>query len=471
MNFFRKFYSCFILAVSLVFIVSAYSQGAKTPPKFGPVKLDVLLDKDGKLWETKAEDFLTPELKPSFKWLSDKKDAARAPGYNNSPVMTIFDFRIFEAIVNFDKDGLLKNVVISIYNRGDAGEVEKGRFEKALEEVQKRLAAFAESEPGPERKETINAKNIRTKVWVKEPHYQVTLKWSATDERNPSTFRGEYIQLEITKFDPQNDPRKKSVHALAEKVQLADKETLLKNIKRSENGDVFIDNIPMVDQGQKGYCAVAAGERVLRCYGLNVDQHLLAQLVDASDQGGTSPDKMVKTLKSIGGKYKVIYKNLYTDKNFQDLTALNKFISRYNTLAMKEKKRTMDINLYKHQVGNTVYYDDKKIITDFDSDLFVKCRAEKEPTDFKRFMFDVKENVDDGIPILWGVTLGIVKEPNLPQKLGGHMRLIIGYNEKTKEIIFTDTWGAGHEFKKMSSDKAWAISNFTSVLLPSRKSR
>ena len=29
------------------------------------------------------------------------------------------------------------------------------------------------------------------------------------------------------------------------------------------------------------------------------------------------------------------------------------------------------------------------------------------------------------------------------------MRMIIGYNDKTKAILFSDSWGAGHELKQM----------------------
>ena len=73
------------------------------------------------------------------------------------------------------------------------------------------------------------------------------------------------------------------------------------------------------------------------------------------------------------------------------------------------------------------------------------------------FVRDVKEKINKGVPLLWAVVLGKVKEGKLPQMLGGHMRLIIGYNDKTNEILYSDTWGAGHELKRMSVDDAWAI--------------
>jgi hypothetical protein len=46
------------------------------------------------------------------------------------------------------------------------------------------------------------------------------------------------------------------------------------------------------------------------------------------------------------------------------------------------------------------------------------------------------------------------------------MRLIIGYNLKTSEVIFTDSWGAGHEQKRMAMDDAWTITNGLSSIEP-----
>ena len=43
---------------------------------------------------------------------------------------------------------------------------------------------------------------------------------------------------------------------------------------------------------------------------------------------------------------------------------------------------------------------------------------------------------------------------------------IIGYNDKKGEIIYTDSWGAGHEFKKMRDDWAWTITKSLFYMKP-----
>jgi hypothetical protein len=60
------------------------------------------------------------------------------------------------------------------------------------------------------------------------------------------------------------------------------------------------------------------------------------------------------------------------------------------------------------------------------------------------------------------------KEQDIPQQSGGHMRLIIGYNEKTQEVIYSDSWGKGHEFKRMPLSQAYATSMCLYTMSPTR---
>ena len=46
------------------------------------------------------------------------------------------------------------------------------------------------------------------------------------------------------------------------------------------------------------------------------------------------------------------------------------------------------------------------------------------------------------------------------------VRLIIGYNQKTHEILYTDSWGVGHELKRMPEDRAFAITREVFFLRP-----
>jgi hypothetical protein len=78
----------------------------------------------------------------------------------------------------------------------------------------------------------------------------------------------------------------------------------------------------------------------------------------------------------------------------------------------------------------------------------------------------VQSHVDDGVPLLWSVMLGIVPEQKAPQGFGGHMRLIIGYNSKSSEILYSDSWGPGHELKRMPAVDAWTITTGLNTIEP-----
>ena len=46
------------------------------------------------------------------------------------------------------------------------------------------------------------------------------------------------------------------------------------------------------------------------------------------------------------------------------------------------------------------------------------------------------------------------------------MRIITGYNDDTGDLYFSDSWGAGHERKRMSEDNAFLATTGLYVLHP-----
>ena len=69
---------------------------------------------------------------------------------------------------------------------------------------------------------------------------------------------------------------------------------------------------------------------------------------------------------------------------------------------------------------------------------------------------------------------GLAAEPGQPpgfapgsaQIRGGHMRMIVGYNEFKKQVLFSDTWGAGHEKKQMALHWAYQVTDGLYTLTP-----
>lgn len=81
----------------------------------------------------------------------------------------------------------------------------------------------------------------------------------------------------------------------------------------------------------------------------------------------------------------------------------------------------------------------------------------------------VKTYTADGVPLLWFCIVGKFPEVppiNPPRRTSSHLRLIIGYNDKAGELLYSDTWGPGHELKRLPLEDAWAMTLGLHVLKP-----
>ena len=210
------------------------------------------------------------------------------------------------------------------------------------------------------------------------------------------------------------------------------------------NGDIVLTAVPMVDQGDKGYCSVATMERITRYYGLPIDQHELAQLGASDPSAGTDASLLIQALQRVGPKIGLRARVLEEIK----LDDAVRLIDRYNREAKRADKPEI-------VVGRVINLGD--VYRKMDGAVLKDARN-KDGGGRKGMMSDIQKALSEGVPLVWGVILGKVAEvPALKQASGGHMRLIIGCNPKTNEILYSDSWGAGHEEKRMSLEDAWTI--------------
>lgn len=85
----------------------------------------------------------------------------------------------------------------------------------------------------------------------------------------------------------------------AEKQQASGKKNLADSVEKSANGDIVV-NVPMVNQGAKGYCFPATVERLLLHNGLaDIDMHKLADLFKTGVGGGTTLDNAADAISKI----------------------------------------------------------------------------------------------------------------------------------------------------------------------------
>ncbi|MBL9116176.1 MAG: hypothetical protein JNJ83_14305 [Verrucomicrobiaceae bacterium] len=223
----------------------------------------------------------------------------------------------------------------------------------------------------------------------------------------------EYVGLEIV------------TTAFADKGGAADKtsetvirDRVLANLEKRENGDVVIGDLPMVDQGPKGYCAPATVERAMRHLGLTADMYVLANAGGTKLGGGTS------------------------------MRALFEGVGRY----IRRKGRKFDEWNGEMKIKELAKFIDRGVpviwglssTDEFNDTANKRTEQRKSVTNWAEWKTKVEaEAAASGLR---------------PDDESAHVVLIIGYNKDTNEIAFSDSWGERYKERWISIPEAEKVS-------------
>ena len=440
-------------------------------------------------WKSDPVLFVKRHEKQGFKFTSGSRDSAdtRLDG-----AVTYHGLPVFESKVAFaeDSSGVTRVELVLFSPAGTEArenvdshsyrlvrrekKISYDGFVQLMRDVRAKLTAEGAKNP-PMKTERTKAPTVqKSQTWPRTSiPTETTLTWNYSQEgRKKDTFSAGFVRVTVdgpARLAGAADRRKASVGG-ANAAKGAKK--IVDNVIRDPRGDVFIDNVPMVDQGQKGYCAAAASDRVLRYYGVEVDEHEIAQAAGTTAEDGTSTLEMKNSVQAIGRKYKLGTTVTYGDFEKpvgERIEGIVKEVANYNKAAKKLKKKEITDDVYITHHGNITTYSPAAADAAMDPEVLREMKVNgPQKSKFTKFMKDIHQQIDRGIPLFWGVTLGTYPEPECPQSKGGHMRLVIGYNDKKKEILYSDSWGAGHELKRMPAEWAWTISHCLMYLKPLR---
>lgn len=360
-----------------------------------------------------------------------------------------------EMIVIMD-GGKITGLRISLYNRGDMGRMTggsdafAGTVKNAADELAKTFGAAGEKfERKTDPTKTVH--EVEGLRWKKD-RVEATLEWAVVPKRAGVGYDPAPEYLRLTILPPG------AAAAASAGPGAARRTDPRSHVKRNADGSVELEGVPMVDQGDKGYCAAATVARVLGYYGLDfLDQHQVASWVASDPNAGTSSDAMMEGLRKVlHDRYKLMYSELACGK-----LDFHKLVEDYNKAAKSMKKDQIDVRAL--AAGGRV--DASTIWNMMDTDVLRKIRC-GNPTRNSVWMGEIRKNIDRGVPVVWSCLLGRVPEvPALPQAGGGHMRMIIGYTPDNK-IVYTDSWGAGHERKTMAAEDAILITTGLRTIAP-----
>ena len=351
---------------------------------------------------------------PYFKWLTEDKTRAifqRKDMENLKVDLTLLKgtVPIEEAVIDF-KDGKFMGVTISIYNRGDGGSIATDDFNNRFVTMGKHIGEQLAIRPT--KREARPTQGLLTSGYL-----WISARGKAVLEHNAEApGNTEFLRMRLARREAGGAYEAAMQDRAGASVKLSE---LPGYLKRKEDGAVFISGIPMVDQGAKGYCVVASAQRLFEYYGIPCDMHQLAQIAESDPERGTSSLEINKQLGAIDHLFK----------------------TRFTCLAVRNQLGLVELLEGKY-VGPEV------------------------PEAAYHAM--IKKSIDAGIPLLWSLEVGMYPEepPLKEQTSGGHMRMIIGYNTKAKQLIFSDSWGAGHEFKTMDANEAYKATHGLFVMKP-----
>lgn len=398
--------------------------------------------KSGDFWKKSGQELLAGYFSGQrANWVDASKTTFRI----GKPKLTLGGVKLGELLLRISEEGKPESMTIMVYNKGDDGTLDKKAFEEKIGTISEALTAMTGVEGKPfhvARDEA--AVKLKAVGWT-WPEGALTMESSSS--KDGREFEAEFIRLRLA-------PTADALTRGGSGGRVSKSELLSRVEKQGKR--VEIKGIPMVDQGQKGYCVVATAARVFAYYGMDfVDQHELASIGNTSSDGGTSTSEMAKALKKIGGRFQVRIKEI---EAMDDFKSYQKVAKDYNRAARKLKKEPLP------DFG----YDVTGFWDKMNADTLRLARAGSQ-NQIDKWMKPVREYISQGIPVLWCLHLGIVPEPmTLSQSRGGHMRMIIGYDDDKKTIIFSDSWGAMHTSKEMPVVDAIAPTTSRMVLIPSR---
>ena len=408
---------------------------------------------------------LWEEFSDSNKWHSTMSSFFRNhPGFDQCRYVTASEIRTDDKIARFNGDRLsearirfsrsgVSDIYISLFNKGDEKCLKMQEYAKRV--VDKCQAAFRVLSPkGP----LIDKEDVGENKWIeyytwKEGRPKIVLSCGFVRDSRFDRIKVEYVNVHMAKHansfseTPLRDPKTRVV---------------------CQDGDVYLRDVPMVDQGPKGYCVPATLERELRYFGIHGDMHELALALGTKYQGGggTPVDEMVSGL-----SYADEYAKLRRRDCFEYSVANEMVLSWYNMMADDLGANRISIADFAIVSAGDDLTDDAEVpLIDWDAlkatmdrRVLEKCR-EKDVQGREMLLAGVKESIDNGLPLIWGINRSMFSEERYFS--GGHMRMIVGYNETKEEILYSDSWGMGHERKRALIRHAISVTQFCTSLVP-----
>jgi hypothetical protein len=187
------------------------------------------------------------------------------------------------------------------------------------------------------------------------------------------------------------------------------------HVEKAPNGDVMISNIPMFNQGGRGYCAMGTLAMIMQYYGMNINVDQLAARAGYKD-GDTENSTIIPIYQAAAKEAKLRY------------TEPGRFTN---------KGRPILVWRWFSRERDEVH---RKFKQDFAAQPELVLPDPRKDREDKRSWPD--------------------------KSTGGHASLVTGFNKERSEIIFAESWGENNRDRRMRAEEMEATAYAVFVFEP-----
>ncbi|MEM6910631.1 MAG: C39 family peptidase [Verrucomicrobiota bacterium] len=384
-------------------------------------------------WELSPAEAQAHFQEMGFRWTS--ADGSQA--ILRSEELSLWDEKISGVVFTFEEQKLTQ-IDVAIYDREADGDLDHAEFASRLEGFRKRIGG-----PSPA--------SLRQRQERPEPAGEA-MQWSGAGNRYQLDHR-----------DRRSEKERSYIRLKVEQPKAVPTPLPSSSSRQVGFGYISLSGIPMVRQATTSYCVAAAMEMVFRYHGVKTNQFEMAKLLGTRANGGTDLYTMIDRLKQIDGPMGMRYSEVVG----LSMPRMQRLVNHYNAQARRLGVKQVSLKAAGYRLKTLYEMMDARAL---------KAAGGTDPSS-RTMLQRVRNQIDQGNPLLWSIHLGVIDEQSRGSRAGqgapmrvinnrdlrdgspviGHMRLITGYNLSTNEIVFSDPWGSSHASKSMPLDAAYAI--------------
>ena len=343
------------------------------------------------VWETNIVDFYREYRECRFRW-NGSKTVARFHG-KRFPI-TAFGKRLSSVHVKF-KDKRIHRMEVLAYDESVDGKITKQEFEERFNEIRDAIGVHSgRGNPGISVNDTETG--TRREMWINDyTAFLLEYRNQSVKPQYKRQFRGDFIRLRTAPRGEASSLRN-NPNLFADVVKARELKQNVSHVRSVR----LIKNVPMVLQGDSSSGEAATAEMLFRYLNVPIDQREVAATM-AAESAVRGPFHPLRQALNTLAPARVFNKKVLREFDWKSWSRL---VNDYNMLERARGKPALE--------GQVGIGEPDRVLREMD--LASLKRAIARTQSLSKFRNSIVNHVSRGVPLLWGVQLGIVEENGIP---------------------------------------------------------